>query len=63
MSVTEKLLKVTNQIGDLRYILSHPDHFNLTEMQRIRAVRHLKQLSLVIEKLESLRRKVQSGSE
>lgn len=63
MSATEKLLKVTNQIGDLRYKLSHPDYFNLSQMERARSFRQLAQLSRIVEMLESLRREVQSGSE
>ena len=54
MSVTEKLLKVTNQISDLRYKLSHPDHFNTSEMERARSVRQLAQLSIILELLERL---------
>jgi len=63
MSVTEKLLKVTNQISDLRYKLSHPDHFNTSEMDRARSVRQLAQLSLVLEKLERLTNPVPVESE
>jgi len=58
MTVTDKILKVTNQITDLRYKLSHPDHFNLSEKDRARSVRELSQLALVSEKLERLTRPV-----
>lgn len=63
MSTTDKLLKVTNQIGDLRYKLSHPDHFNMTEMQRNRTARQLETLNQVREKLERLTQPVSPGTE
>jgi len=63
MTVTDKLLKVTNQITDLRYKLSHPDHFNLSEKDRARSVRQLSQLALVSEKLERLTNPVPVESE
>jgi len=63
MTVTDKLLKVTNQITDLRYKLSHPDHFDLSEKDRARSVRQLSQLALVSEKLERLTRPVPVDSE
>jgi len=63
MTVTEKLLKVTNQISDLRYKISHPDHFNTSEMERARSVRQLAQLSLVLKKLERLTNPVPVESE